>query len=657
MRARGYTVDGAGASAGVDVFDDDPAPSGQQEQAETLWSTTMTWNDIGEGWYGGDDTAFADPEWTEDGTAFRIWYINYHAPSRKLGFMHNGAGGRIADPGSLSLHVGGYTVEPGDAMTAFARVRAATVSDIGSHWTPGEDIAIRLVRRTGETVETPAGPGLSVADAQVNESEGVPLRFVVRLGERSDTAVTVRYATSDGSATAGEDYTAARGVVRFAPGQTERTIEVEVLEDLHDEGSETMTLTLSRAFGATLGDAVAVGTITNTDPMPKAWLARFGRTVAEQAIEAVRGRFDARREAGLAGTLAGAPLGGGAEGGALAHRDEDAGRGLGTLAGWLRGEGEEEGEDEDGARGFGERTMSPGEAARKLVVLAHARYGGDRLRLVLGPGGGDALRRARRHARRRRRRRGVERDAGGGLVARCAACGADGLALAWRGRVPGRRRSGHGGVDADRALPLRALRALGAPLGVGDDGLRRGDVRRTRRIVPTLDGGRNARGTVVASPGHGLPDGCGGRALGVLVDGGGGGGAGGATLAAKGDAFAVRAGTGAVSGPGGNLNATRADVTRVRFALEGSRPFALGGTAALTPSLGAWGAPRRGRRGDRLRGGHRGGACARRPRAGPERGGPRPGAPDPRGGGHARAGLLRHAVLRPDARLGAGGSA
>ena len=70
----------------------------------------------------------------------------------------------------------------------------------------------------------------------------------------------------------------------------------------------------------------------------------------------------------------------------------------------------------------------------------------------------------------------------------------------------------------------------------------------------------------------------------MLVDGGAGG-AGGATLAAKGDAFAVRAGTDAVSGPSGNLKATRADVTRVRFALEGSRPFALGGTAALTPSL------------------------------------------------------------------------
>ena len=68
---------------------------------------------------------------------------------------------------------------------------------------------------------------------------------------------------------------------------------------------------------------------------------------------------------------------------------------------------------------------------------------------------------------------------------------------------------------------------------------------------------------------------------GVLVDGG----AGGTTLAAKSDAFAARTSTGAVSGRAGNLEASRADVTRVRFALEGSHPVRLGESAVLTPSL------------------------------------------------------------------------
>ena len=313
----GYTV--AGASAAVDVFDDDPAPA--RETAETLWSTTMLWQDYGEGWYGGHAealgrtvAAFDDPVWTEDGTTFRIWYISYHAPSRELEFMHDGTGGNIAGPDTLSLRIGRYTVEPGTAMAAFAEVRPATVSGIGSHWTAGEEIEIRLTRRTGETAETPAGPGVSVDDAQVNESSGEPLRFVVRLAEPAAGTVSVRYATSDGSARAGEDYAAARGALRFGTGQQSKTVEVAVLEDVHDEGSETMTLTLSRPFGATLGDARATGTISNTDPMPEAWLARFGRTVAEQAVDAVRSRLDADRTPGFRGRFAGQPLPDGTDG-------------------------------------------------------------------------------------------------------------------------------------------------------------------------------------------------------------------------------------------------------------------------------------------------------------------------------------------------------
>ena len=54
-----------------------------------------------------------------------------------------------------------------------------------------------------------------------------------------------------------------------------------------------MTLTLSNASGARLGDSTATGTITNTDPMPKAWMARFGRTVGTQVVNVLSG--DARK--------------------------------------------------------------------------------------------------------------------------------------------------------------------------------------------------------------------------------------------------------------------------------------------------------------------------------------------------------------------------
>ena len=62
----GYAVDGGNASAGVDVFDDDPAPEGV-ETVETLWSTTLTWADLGNHWYGGFADAFSDAGWSEGG--------------------------------------------------------------------------------------------------------------------------------------------------------------------------------------------------------------------------------------------------------------------------------------------------------------------------------------------------------------------------------------------------------------------------------------------------------------------------------------------------------------------------------------------------------------------------------------------------------------
>ena len=66
-------------------------------------------------------------------------------------------------------------------------------------------------------------------------------------------------------------------------GSTQQTGSIRVVADSHDEGSET--LTLSNASGARIADAT--GTIKNSDPMPRALMARFGRTVAVHVVEQV----------------------------------------------------------------------------------------------------------------------------------------------------------------------------------------------------------------------------------------------------------------------------------------------------------------------------------------------------------------------------------
>ena len=102
--------------------------------------------------------------------------------------------------------------------------------------------------------------------------------------------------------------------MRFRAGQGQRSIHVLVYDDSHGEGEETFELALSDADGAAIGDGVAVGTIVNGDPMPAAWLARFGRAVADQALDGIAARVESRgdsdRAPGFRGVFAGVSIGG-----------------------------------------------------------------------------------------------------------------------------------------------------------------------------------------------------------------------------------------------------------------------------------------------------------------------------------------------------------
>ncbi|MDZ4267955.1 MAG: Calx-beta domain-containing protein [Mycobacterium sp.] len=110
-------------------------------------------------------------------------------------------------------------------------------------------------------------PAISVADLTVAEGDGehAHFMFVVTLDKASTAPVTVHYVTSNGTAIAGVDYTAASGTVEFAPGVTSRTVHVDILGDVTVETHETLTVTLSNPSGATIADGTATGTITDDD--------------------------------------------------------------------------------------------------------------------------------------------------------------------------------------------------------------------------------------------------------------------------------------------------------------------------------------------------------------------------------------------------------
>ncbi len=410
-------------------------------------------------------------------------------------------------------------------------------------------------------------PGLAVADARADENADDTVDFAVTLSRASTSTVTVAYATSPGSARAGEDYTTASGTLTFAPGDTEKTVSVPILQDAHDEGEETFTLTLSNPSGgnAYLADAEATGTIENTDAMPQAWLARFGRTVAEQVIEAVEGRFSASRTAGVEMTLAGQRIGAsgaGPENTEAGERQEASSR-LAAMTRWLQGT---ETKDESRGAGYRSRSLTPREilTGSSFALTGEAKAGG-----TVSLWGRGAVSRFD----------GREGDLSldGEVVS--AMLGADWARERWTAGLLVSRSVGDGGYRSPEVAgtvesSLTGLFPYGryaasdrvtvwgiAGYGAGTLTLKPEDGKAIRTDMDLMMGAVGLRGVAVKAP-----------------DGGG------IELSIKTDAMAVRTSSEKVEG----LEAAEADVTRLRLALEGTwRGLTLGtGTLAPTAEIG-----------------------------------------------------------------------
>lgn len=113
-------------------------------------------------------------------------------------------------------------------------------------------------------------PSISVADAG-KVTEGRKLSFVISLSNAFDKKIRVNYATSDGTAVAGEDYEAKSGRATFQPGETEKTIKVKTMDDGQKKRAREFTLELSGATrGATIADGSAVGRIKKDKAAGKA---------------------------------------------------------------------------------------------------------------------------------------------------------------------------------------------------------------------------------------------------------------------------------------------------------------------------------------------------------------------------------------------------
>ena len=108
----------------------------------------------------------------------------------------------------------------------------------------------------------------SIGDVTVNESAGTMTFTVTRTGT-SDVSIALDYASANGSALAGSDYTASTGTVTFAAGTGgTQTFTVPILGDLVVEGSESFTVNLTPQLASQVAagsDLSALGTISDND--------------------------------------------------------------------------------------------------------------------------------------------------------------------------------------------------------------------------------------------------------------------------------------------------------------------------------------------------------------------------------------------------------
>ena len=323
----GYTV-GSPSTGTVAVSDNDPTPS-----ATPVISIAA----------GGDVSEGAAAEFTLTASPVPTASITVDVALTQGGdFASSGQTGTravtIASSGTATVTVAtddDSTDEPDGSVTA--TVQTGTGYSVAA--APGNAATVAVADNDGTT----SGPTLSIADASFTENERYGY-FTVTLSEAMDVDVRFAYATRDStpvSATANADYAPVSRAWkigrRVKAGQTQIRFWIPIRNDSHDEGPETFEVEIFDAFvwragkvPVAISDAVAVGTITNSDPMPAAWLARFGRMVAEQALDGIAGRIADSRSAGVQGSFAGQALSldsGSGSGAAIDHAD------AGSLAG------------------------------------------------------------------------------------------------------------------------------------------------------------------------------------------------------------------------------------------------------------------------------------------------------------------------------------
>ena len=186
------------------------------------------------------------------------------------------------------------------------KVRLSNARVVDAYGNKIKDLDITRAEATGTinapTTTTTNVPGLTIRikDATGDEDDGY-LDFRVRLSRKHDDYVCYDFETiSGGTATEGTDYfKIPKATYWMQIGKRVDKPFVRLIDDSVNDNGETVKVKISNArlcndASQTLSitRAEATGTINNSDPMPLAWMVRFGRTVGSQVVDALGQRLD-----------------------------------------------------------------------------------------------------------------------------------------------------------------------------------------------------------------------------------------------------------------------------------------------------------------------------------------------------------------------------
>ncbi len=188
-------------------------------------------------------------------------------------FVGVAASSGISNPTSVKFGSDGlmYVLSTGNSRIMRFNLNGTYVDDYVPAGSGGLTFALRMAFGPDGDLNVAAGRSVQITGPNEIMRFGTESEALLTITNTTPSTLplTVNYATSNGSATAGSRYVASTGTVTFAPGVTTETIRIPLLDDTITEPTETFNVILSNPVAATIKRGQAVVTILDNDPFTK----------------------------------------------------------------------------------------------------------------------------------------------------------------------------------------------------------------------------------------------------------------------------------------------------------------------------------------------------------------------------------------------------